>query len=47
MALELDVTDPEGCERFVEMAGPADALVNNMGSIAGRWAYPNGARCRP
>jgi NADP-dependent 3-hydroxy acid dehydrogenase YdfG len=92
VALELDVTDPASCERFVDAAGPADILVNaaglalgrypvdesleederrvfetnvnglfrmtrlvlqrslrepghivNMGSIAGRWAYPNGA----
>jgi 3-hydroxy acid dehydrogenase/malonic semialdehyde reductase len=92
VALELDVTDPASCERFVEQAGPADMLVNaaglalgrepfsestekdertvfetnvnglvrmtrlvlqrslrepghivNIGSIAGRWAYPNGA----
>jgi 3-hydroxy acid dehydrogenase/malonic semialdehyde reductase len=92
VALELDVTDPASCERFVDEAGPADILVNaaglalgrepftdsteedertvfetnvnglvrmtrlvlqrslrepghivNMGSIAGRWAYPNGA----
>jgi NADP-dependent 3-hydroxy acid dehydrogenase YdfG len=92
VALELDVTDPESCARFVEDAGPADILVNaaglalgrepftesteedeyrvfetnvnglvrmtrlvlqhslrepghivNIGSIAGRWAYPNGA----
>ncbi len=92
VALELDVTDPGSCERFVEAAGPADVLVNaaglalgrepftesteedertvfetnvnglvrmtrlvlqrslrepghivNIGSIAGRWAYPNGA----
>jgi 3-hydroxy acid dehydrogenase/malonic semialdehyde reductase len=92
VALELDVTDPASCERFVEAAGPADILVNaaglalgrypveesteederivletnvnglmrmtrlvlqrslrepghivNIGSIAGRWAYPNGA----
>jgi len=92
VALELDVTDPASCERFVEQAGPADILVNaaglalgrepftesteadertvfetnvnglvrmtrlvlqrslrepghivNIGSIAGRWAYPNGA----
>src|SRR4051812_35577471 len=92
VALELDVTDVESCERFVEAAGPADILVNaaglglgrdpftesteedertvfetnvnglvrmtrlvlqrslrepghlvHMGSIAGRWAYPNGA----
>ncbi len=92
VALELDVTDPESCERFVDAAGPVDVLVNaaglalgrapfsesteederavletnvnglmrmtrlvlqrslrepghivNIGSIAGRWAYPNGA----
>jgi len=92
VALELDVTDPGSCERFVEAAGPVDVLVNaaglalgrapfdestekderavletnvnglvrmtrlvlsrtlrepghivNIGSIAGRWAYPNGA----
>ncbi len=92
VALELDVTDPESCDRFVTAAGPADILVNaaglalgrepftesteedertifetnvnglvrmtrlvlqrslrepghvvNIGSIAGRWAYPNGA----
>jgi NADP-dependent 3-hydroxy acid dehydrogenase YdfG len=92
VALELDVTDVESCERFVEAAGPVDILVNaaglglgrdpftesteedertvfetnvnglvrmtrlvlqrslrepghivNLGSIAGRWAYPNGA----
>jgi 3-hydroxy acid dehydrogenase / malonic semialdehyde reductase len=91
VALPLDVTDPESCERFVDAAGPAEILVNaaglalgrvpvdrsteedertvfetnvnglvrmtrlvlqrslrepghivNMGSIAGRWAYPNG-----
>jgi len=92
VALALDVTDPESCERFVEAAGPVDILVNaaglalgrepftasteederavfetdinglvrmtrlvlqrslrepghivNLGSVAGRWAYPNGA----
>jgi NADP-dependent 3-hydroxy acid dehydrogenase YdfG len=92
VALELDVTDPASCERFVDEAGPADILVNaaglalgrepftesteedewtvfetninglvrmtrlvlqrsllepghivNIGSVAGRWAYPNGA----
>ncbi len=92
VALELDVTDPASCERFVDAAGPADILVNaaglalgrapftdsteederrvfetdinglvrmtrlvlerslrepghivNMGSVAGHWAYPNGA----
>jgi len=92
VALELDVTDVESCERFVDAAGPADILVNgaglalgrdpftesteederavfetdinglvrmtrlvlqrslrepghivNLGSVAGHWAYPNGA----
>ena len=92
VALELDVTDPASCERFVDAAGPVDILVNaaglalgrapidqsseadenavfgtnvdglvrmtrfvlqrslrepgdivNIGSVAGRWAYPNGA----
>ena len=92
VALALDVTDPESCERFVDAAGPADILVNaaglalgrdpftasteederlvfetdinglvrmtrlvlqrslrepghivNLGSVAGHWAYPNGA----
>jgi 3-hydroxy acid dehydrogenase/malonic semialdehyde reductase len=92
VALELDVTVPESCERFVDAAGPVDILINaaglalgrvpfsesteedehtvletnvnglmrmtrlvlqrslrepghivNIGSIAGRWAYPNGA----
>ncbi len=92
VALELDVTDPASCERFVDAAGPVDVLVNaaglalgrapidesteedenavfgtnvdglvrmtrlvlqrslrepgdivNIGSIAGRWAYANGA----
>jgi 3-hydroxy acid dehydrogenase / malonic semialdehyde reductase len=92
VALELDVTDPESCDRFVDAAGPVDILVNaaglalgrepftesteadehamletnvaglmrmtrlvlqrslrepghvvNIGSIAGHWAYPNGA----
>jgi NADP-dependent 3-hydroxy acid dehydrogenase YdfG len=92
VALELDVTDPASCERFVDAAGPVEILVNaaglalgrapfdqsseddehavfatnvdglvrmtrlvlqrslrepghivNIGSIAGRWAYPNGA----
>jgi NADP-dependent 3-hydroxy acid dehydrogenase YdfG len=92
VALEVDVTDPASCERFVDAAGPVDILVNaaglalgrepfsasteedertvfetnvnglvrmtrlvlqrslrepghivNIGSIAGRWAYPNGA----
>jgi NADP-dependent 3-hydroxy acid dehydrogenase YdfG len=92
VALELDVTDPTSCERFVDAAGPVDILLNaaglalgrapftesteddertvfetdvnglvrmtrlvlqrslrepghivNMGSVAGHWAYPNGA----
>jgi hypothetical protein len=92
VALALDVTDPAGCERFVDAAGPCDILVNaaglalgrapfsasteqdeatvigtnvnglmrmtrlvlqrslrepghivNVGSIAGHWAYPDGA----
>jgi NADP-dependent 3-hydroxy acid dehydrogenase YdfG len=92
VALELDVTDPASCERFVDAAGPANILVNaaglglgrdpfsesteederrvfetdinglvrvtrlvlqrtlrepghivNLGSVAGHWAYPNGA----
>ena len=92
VALELDVTDPESCERFVDAAGPrtcsstrpgsrsaaspftesteedertvfetnVNGLVRmtrlvlqrslrepghivNIGSVAGRWAYPNGA----
>jgi len=92
VALDLDVTIPESCERFVDAAGPADILVNgaglalgrdpftesteederavfetdinglvrmtrlvlqrslrepghivNLGSVAGHWAYPNGA----
>jgi len=92
VALELDVTDPASCARFVDAAAPADILVNaaglalgrapftdsteederrvfetdinglvrmtrlvlerslrepghivNMGSVAGHWAYPNGA----
>ena len=92
VALELDVTDPASCERFVDAAGPVDVLVNaaglalgrvpfsesteedertvletnvnglmrmtrlvlqrslrepghivNIGSVAGRWAYANGA----
>ena len=92
VALELDVTDPASCERFVDAAGPCEILVNaaglalgrapfsastehdeatvigtnvnglmrmtrlvlqrslrepghivNVGSIAGHWAYPDGA----
>ena len=36
VALALDVTDPESCERFVEAAGPADILVNAAGLALGR-----------
>jgi len=40
VALELDVTDPESCERFVEAAvaelGGLDILVNNAGLAFGR-----------
>ena len=40
IALELDVTDPESCERFVEQAleelGGLDILVNNAGLGLGR-----------
>jgi len=40
VALELDVTDPKGCERFVEQAlealGGLDILVNNAGLGLGR-----------
>jgi 3-hydroxy acid dehydrogenase / malonic semialdehyde reductase len=40
IALELDVTDPESCERFVEEAlrelGALDILVNNAGLGLGR-----------
>ena len=74
VALELDVTDPESCERFVAEAAAdgVDILVNaagletnvngvirmtrlvlphlrdgghivNLGSVAGRQAYPNGS----
>ena len=32
VALELDVTDAESCERFVDAAGPVDILVNAAGS---------------
>jgi NADP-dependent 3-hydroxy acid dehydrogenase YdfG len=40
VALELDVTDPESCERFVgavvEQLGGIDILVNNAGLALGR-----------
>jgi NADP-dependent 3-hydroxy acid dehydrogenase YdfG len=36
VALELDVTDPASCDRFVESAGPADILVNAAGLALGR-----------
>jgi 3-hydroxy acid dehydrogenase / malonic semialdehyde reductase len=36
VALGLDVTDPESCERFVEAAGPVDILVNAAGLALGR-----------
>jgi 3-hydroxy acid dehydrogenase / malonic semialdehyde reductase len=40
IALELDVTDPESCERFVEQAvealGGLDILINNAGLGLGR-----------
>ena len=36
VALELDVTDPASCARFVDAAGPADILVNAAGLALGR-----------
>jgi NADP-dependent 3-hydroxy acid dehydrogenase YdfG len=43
IALELDVTDPQSCERFVEQAiaelGGLDILVNNAGLSLGRDAF--------
>jgi 3-hydroxy acid dehydrogenase/malonic semialdehyde reductase len=36
VALSLDVTDPESCDRFVDAAGPADILVNAAGLALGR-----------
>jgi 3-hydroxy acid dehydrogenase/malonic semialdehyde reductase len=36
VALALDVTDPESCERFVDAAGPADILINAAGLALGR-----------
>jgi NADP-dependent 3-hydroxy acid dehydrogenase YdfG len=36
VALELDVTDPASCDRFVEAAGPSDILVNAAGLALGR-----------
>ena len=46
VALELDVTDPESCERFVERAvaelGGVDILVNNAGLGLGREPFWEG-----
>jgi NADP-dependent 3-hydroxy acid dehydrogenase YdfG len=36
VSLELDVTDPASCDRFVEAAGPSDILVNAAGLALGR-----------
>jgi NADP-dependent 3-hydroxy acid dehydrogenase YdfG len=40
---ELDVTDPESCERFVDAAlealGGVDVLVNNAGGALGRYPF--------
>jgi 3-hydroxy acid dehydrogenase / malonic semialdehyde reductase len=47
LALELDVTDPESCERFVEAAvgelGGLDILVNNAGLGLGRDPFWDGS----
>jgi NADP-dependent 3-hydroxy acid dehydrogenase YdfG len=47
LALELDVTDPQSCERFVEAAvgelGGLDILVNNAGLGLGRDPFWDGS----
>jgi 3-hydroxy acid dehydrogenase / malonic semialdehyde reductase len=47
LALELDVTDPASCERFVEAAmrelGGLDILVNNAGLSLGRDPFDAGS----